>query len=173
MQNLNFLLAVSLVLLILSSCSPDAEEAEQQSENGQNQLKTITIEVISELPISTAPPGQTGENYLTLSSGEGGSSALTSTVPNQIGENTVTQSFTAAPSSNIAISLARVNWSANTSTGQWFCYCGDVTINFYSNNELFHSVIKEMGGELINSEMGSTCPCPDGYYFSTNVIVPM
>jgi hypothetical protein len=170
MNRFVFYLTTILMLSTVISCSTDADEAEQQSINAQNQLKTIKIEVISDLPISEIQTGQSGENRFQLVSG-GGSTLLMHNVPNQIGENTLVQTFTAAPSSNLGITIYRYNWSANTTTGEWFCFCGDVTINVYSNNVLFHTVTKEMGGASISS--GNNCPCSDGHYLNSNVIIPM
>jgi len=94
----------------------------------------------------------------------GGTSTLMNSVPNQIGQNTLMQTFTATPSSNLQLSMQRVNTLTDINSGQGeTVYCGDVTMNVYSNNVLFYTVTKEMGGTT----------CPDGYAYNYNVIVPM
>jgi protein-disulfide isomerase len=165
MNKILFSISSIVILSILNSCSSDAEEAEQQSINAQNQLKTIRIEAISDLPIG--PPStvstQIRTDYFYVTS-LGGTIGLTNTVPNQIGQNTITQTFTTAPSSNLQLVMQRVNTFADVMSGQGQTdYCGDVTINVYSNDVLFFTLTKEMGGTT----------CPDSYYYTTNIIVPM
>jgi hypothetical protein len=165
MNKLLFTISSILALATFNSCSPDEDEAEQQSINAQNQLKTIRIEAISELAIG--PPasvsGQYRADYFVIYS-LGGTSTLMNSVPNQIGQNTLMQTFTATPSSNLQLSMQRVNTLTDINSGQGeTVYCGDVTMNVYSNNVLFYTVTKEMGGTT----------CPDGYAYNYNVIVPM
>ena len=173
----------SLLVFILStfgSCSPDDDECI----NEQNALRTITVEAISELPISpmASDSGQqrfdsmklvSGPTTNTIITGNGSetvlgpiSNVISNLVPNQIGENSITQIFTAAPQSNLVIGLTRYNWlqTYNPNTSIYAYYCGDVTINVYSDNVLFHTVTKEMGGLSFE--------CPDGTYYNFNVIVP-
>jgi hypothetical protein len=167
MKNLLFLL-ISVVLLTSISCSSDADEAEQQSINAQNQMKTIRLEVISEVPIGSQSNTIADQIYVQSS---GGISQLNSTVPNQVGQNTITQTFTAAPSSNLFYYLTRLNYSVDSNTGIYNCTCGDITVNIYADNVLFHTVTKEMGGiDITTNSIG--CPCPDGQGYNTTVIVP-
>jgi hypothetical protein len=154
--------SIILILSIFNSCSSDADEVEQQSINAQNQLKTIRIEAISEFPIDYG-----SEDYFSVTSNSVGVSLLselTRDVPNHFGENIITQTFTLLPSSNLAIQVKRIDWGW-TETGVWRD-CGSMTINIYSENELFHTVTKQMGGEE------ETSTCGDGTFYSFNVIVP-
>lgn len=165
MNKLLFTITSFLVLSTFISCSPDEDEAEQQSINAQNQLKTITVEAVSELSIS--PPTTMSSQvrydgffiYLPVAL------SLSNTVPNNIGQNTLITTFTAAPSSNLNFMVQRTNYLQDFASTPSIIteYCGDVTINLYSNNVLFHTVTKEMGGGT----------CPDGVTFTYNVIVPM
>jgi hypothetical protein len=166
MKKLLYLLTSGLIVTLIS-CSPDADEAEQQSINAQNQLKTIRIELICEVPISSS---DAGVDVLGIFS-TGGSNSLSSTIPNQVGQNTITQTFTALPSSNLYISFSRVNYYTDSSSGLINCVCGDVTLNVYANDALFHTVTKEIGGtDITTGSVG--CPCPDGAGYNNTIIVP-
>lgn len=55
-----------ILVFILSGCSPDPDVADQQSNNAQNQLKTITITVTSDIPITAVPADMVGLNQLYL-----------------------------------------------------------------------------------------------------------
>lgn len=170
MNKLLFPLSVVLIITTFNSCSPDEDEAEQQSINAQNQMKTIRMELISEVPIGdNSNPSYTSDiMYLTSS---GGVSTLNSTVPNQFGQNTITQTFTAAPSSNLFYYITRLNYFVDSNDGSYNCTCGEITLNIYANDILFHTVTKELGGvdKTVNS-VG--CPCPDGSMYNSTVIVP-
>ena len=164
-----FLFLISSVILVsFISCSPDADEAEQQSINAQNQLKTIRIELISEIPIDSYSPNRSDVMSLNTTSGGG---QLSSNVPNQVGQNSITATFTATPSSNIFYSVTRVNGSTDISSGTpvYDCICGEITINVYSNDVLFHSVTKELGGGEFPP---GNCQCPDGFGYYNSIIVP-
>jgi hypothetical protein len=157
-SNMRKLLCYPSIILILStfnSCSPDDEP------------KTITVELISELPIGpmASQPTQARTDYITLISG-GGSTQLTNQVPNNIGENMIVQTFTALPLSNSSCLVQRGNGFLDILTAENIAYCGNITINVYSDEELFHTVTKEMGG------IGGPSSCPDGSYYSFNFIVP-
>jgi hypothetical protein len=150
---------------MLSSCSPDPEEAEQQSNNAQNQLKSITITVTSDLPISAAPAGGNNFNYLTLFT-PAGLSSLSSQTPNHIGQNEVSQTFMGAPSMNWQLQISYLNWESNSGASQQLNICSNITIKAYADGVLFYNITKQMGG-------GTTQPpCPDGSSFQTNIIVP-
>jgi hypothetical protein len=166
MKKLLYLLTSGLIVTLIS-CSPDADEAEQQSINAQNQLKTIKIELISEVPIGSSSPNSYDAMILYATGG----GQIGSTVPNQVGQNTITSTFTAAPSSNIPYSFARYNYSIDYSSGNpvYNCICGEVTINVYSNDVLFHSLTKELGG---GDFPAGNCLCPDGIGYSNSIIVP-
>ena len=161
MNKLISYLSLALIMLTFISCSPDEEEAEQQSTNAQNQLKTIRIEAIAELPISptTNPSGESVNDLFRIIGA--GSADLFNSVPSSIGQNTIALTYTAAPSSNLYLTVQRLTQTIS-SLGVTYS-CGDVTINVYSNNELFYTTTKEMGGTT----------CFDGQSFAFNVIVPM
>lgn len=168
MNKLLISLSTVIIITTFNSCSSDADEAEQQSINAQNQMKTIRLEVISEVPIGSQSNTIVDQLYV---QSIGGISQLNSTVPNQVGQNTITQTFTAAPSSNLFYALSRINYSVDSNTGIYNCTCGDVTVNIYADNVLFHTVTKEIGGiDITSNSIG--CPCPDGVGYNTTVIVP-
>jgi hypothetical protein len=131
-------------------------------------MKTIKLEVISELPIGS--PSDTSGDQMNVSSA-GGNSQLSPTIPYQVGQNTIIQTFTALPSANLYYYVSRLSYIQNPITAETTCNCGDVTINIYANNVLFHTVTKEMGGISISSSE-ATCPCPDGSHYNYTVIVP-
>jgi hypothetical protein len=167
MNKLLFTLSAILLLTTFYSCSPDADEAEQQSINAQNQLKTIRIDLICDVPIGSSGADVDALGILST----GGSSSLNSTIPNHVGQNTITQTFTAAPSSNLYIDFSRANYYTDSNTGLVNCVCGNVTLNVYADDALFHTVTKEVGG--INLTSGSVgCPCPDGTGYNITIIVP-
>jgi hypothetical protein len=149
------------------SCSPDPEEAEQQATNTQNQLKTIRIEVISELPISntSAPNTTVVLNSMSLFSAFG-QQTISMNTPNHIGLNSITQTFSGASSLNINYTVQRAFYLIDNTLGTALCQCGDVTVKFYADNVLFHTTTKELGGP------GSSCSCPDGSTIQETVIVP-
>jgi hypothetical protein len=164
MKNLLFLL-ISVVIVTGISCSPDADEAEQQSINAQNQLVTVKIEVVLDSPIHTPPDGSsTGQNYLGL--GALTTTTLDANISGNVGQNTISQTFNMAPSSNLIYGVTYLDWYVIEGQLKGIGLCNQLTLNIYANNELFHTWTKEMGGS-----MGSSS-CSDGHTFNETIIIP-
>ena len=152
-----------LIVVILSGCSPDPEVAEQQSNNAQNQLVNVRIEVLLEDPIHPPASGAyDGIQMLTL--GAVTMTTLRNDFPSNIGQNSLSQTINLAPSGNLGYSIRYYDYYF-LSAGEVVYSCNQVTLNIYDDDVLFHTWTKEMGG----AEGGT---CADGYVFQGNVIIP-
>jgi hypothetical protein len=164
------LITYSLFLFgLLSSCSPDPEVAEQQSNNAQEQLVTVRIEALLEDPIHSPISGAVeGIQMFTLggaSVGGASGSTLRNDFPSNVGQNSLSQTINLAPSSNLVYGIYYADWCI-LGSGSLDFLCNQVTLNIYANDVLFHTWTKEMGGE---EGIGT---CADGFVFQGNVIIP-
>ena len=163
-KNICFLLS-ALAFGLFASCSPDPDVADQQSNNAQDQLKVVRLEVNLSNPIHGLPNGASSfQNFLSLNGG-----GLDGSIPGDIGETTYSSSYSMAPGSNFSHMLWY--WDYYYTPNQTPTYlCNTVTLKIYANDVLFHSETKELGG--MGSDAGALGSCENGYSMSGNVIVP-
>jgi hypothetical protein len=160
-----------LILSALTSCSLVEDEPYTNSE-----LKGITVEVISELPISNDETVDYFSVYSYYGNHENvNESVLSNLEPNQIGQNTIVQVFSIPaytnPPSNqlyptVVVQVRRRNYRETDSDFEFIHNCGDVTVKVYADGELFQTDTLEMGGHPGYSS------CNDMTYRELFVFVP-
>jgi hypothetical protein len=138
-------------------------------------VKAITIEAISELPISDDETVDDFYIYSYYGSHENpNESVLSNLEPNQIGENTIGQVFTIPAYTNpytstyptLIVQVARRNYRETDNNFEFIHNCGDVTVNIYADGELIQTDTLQMGGHQGYST------CNDMTYRELMVILP-
>ncbi len=156
-----------LVLSTFVSCSPDIYT--------QNQVKVITIEAISELPISDDETVDDFSLYSYYGSHENPNESVLSNIePNQIGESTIGQVFSIPAYTNpytstyptLIVQVRRRNYRETDNNFEFIHTCGDVTVKIFADGELIQTDTLQMGGHPGYST------CNDMTYRELMVILP-
>jgi hypothetical protein len=153
-----FVWCLSLVsILVVVGCNQD------EVETAEEQFKPVLIRMTSSLPIELLNSSAYSSNNFMMLATNFGSSSLSSSVPNNVGQNTVEISTTAVRNTNFYINSWYRNFDiiTNGSGVSHISECSEIKYEIYFDGILAFSQTKNMGGVIQN-------PCPDGDFWNFN-----